>query len=261
MLIMNIKNNKILILIPARYQSSRFPGKPLKTILGKSVIQRVYENCSDKLYDNSLDITAVVVTDSDEIESHVKGFGGDVCRVDDLVESGSERIYLAYKRNFSSREFELIVNVQGDEPLITSTDISQLICFHLKSSFDIATMVKGSKSSNEELNNPNKVKVIYSPKTSRCLYFSRQAIPYFSKDDTNDLWYHHIGVYSYRPNKLEEFFNAERSYYEIKERLEQLRALEIGMTIGAVETEKTLIGVDTPEDIKKVEGAICDKTN
>ena len=211
MLIMNIKNNKILILIPARYQSSRFPGKPLKTILGKSVIQRVYENCSDKLYDNSLDITAVVVTDSDEIESHVKGFGGDVCRVDDLVESGSERIYLAYKRNFSSREFELIVNVQGDEPLITSTDISQLICFHLKSSFDIATMVKGSKSSNEELNNPNKVKVIYSPKTSRCLYFSRQAIPYFSKDDTNDLWYHHMGVYSYRPNKLEEFFNAERS--------------------------------------------------
>ena len=123
---------RVLILIPARYESVRFPGKPLSEILGKSLIQRVFENVSVNPQKTSYDWQAWVVTDDQRIEDHVKQFGGNVCRVDDQVESGSERIQLAMTRFFSNESWDLVVNVQGDEPLLESIDLINIVESHLK---------------------------------------------------------------------------------------------------------------------------------
>jgi 3-deoxy-manno-octulosonate cytidylyltransferase (CMP-KDO synthetase) len=236
-----------VILIPARYESSRFPGKPLSKILGISMIQRVYENVASSGY------RTFVVTDDSRIDDHVKSFGGKVLRVDDRVETGSERIYLAYERFLKKENVDLVINVQGDEPLLKGTEVKKLIEFHLKSNFDLATMVKKRTYPDPQFNNPNVVKAIFSEVKNQCLYFSRGSIP-FDRDQKNIFdWYQHIGVYSYRTKVLEEFQKLPISYYESLEKLEQLRALENGYTIGAIPTSLNLVGVDTPEDISRVE--------
>lgn len=236
---------KIVILIPARYDSSRFPGKPLAPINGKPMVQMVWDNL------NSTEHPAYIVTDDDRIEGSVKDFGGNVIRVDDMVESGSERIALAYER-FFKEECELIINVQGDEPLLKSNSIKELAKFHLENDFDITTLVKARDKSEDDFQNPNCVKAIFSPDSGRCLSFSRSSVPYFRTDASSD-WYQHLGVYSYKPEALKTFCNLPQSHYEKVEGLEQLRALENGLTIGATKVKETLIGVDTPEDIKRVE--------
>ena len=241
--------SRVLVLIPGRYASSRFPGKPLAQIAGKSMIQRVFENCTLKGVSPSFDIQAYVVTDNQEIENHVKAFGGNVVRVDDEVESGTERIYLAFQKS-ADKEFDLIINVQGDEPLLTSAELERLVQFHLDSKFDIATLVKKNESI-EEFKNPNIVKAIVSP-SGACLYFSREAIPYLKEEKDFSSWWQHIGVYSYRPKALQKFCESPLGVYEKTERLEQLRALEEGLSIGALVTNLNLMGVDTPEDIKKL---------
>jgi 3-deoxy-manno-octulosonate cytidylyltransferase (CMP-KDO synthetase) len=245
-----LKSRKIIILIPARYASTRFPGKPLAEISGKSLIQRVFENCS-KVKVGSYDIESIVVTDDDRIEDHVKLFNGSVIRVDDDVETGSERIHLAYSRNFSDSDVELVVNVQGDEPLLVSKLIQELIEFHLNSKFDIATIVKKMDANLEDFQDINRVKAAFSENTKQCFYFSRSPIP-FDRNGINPGWHLHIGVYSYRPQALVDFASASISSIEKIEGLEQLRAIEIGKTIGAIETNIELFGVDTPEDLQKV---------
>ncbi|MFZ4712091.1 MAG: 3-deoxy-manno-octulosonate cytidylyltransferase [Bacteriovoracaceae bacterium] len=238
---------KAVILIPARFESSRFPGKPLSKILGISMIQRVYENVAQSGF------PTYVVTDDSRIDDHVKSFAGNVLRVDDKVETGSERIYLAYERYLKKDNVDLVVNVQGDEPLLKGEEVKRLIQFHHKSSFDMATMVKKRTYPDPQFHNPNVVKAIYSEVKGQCLYFSRGAIP-FDRDQKNLFdWFQHIGVYSYRTSALEEFQKLPMSYYESLEKLEQLRALENGFTIGAVPTTLNLIGVDVPEDISRVE--------
>lgn len=243
---------KALVLIPARFQSSRFPGKPLAMISGKSMIQRVYENCL------SSGAEVWVVTDSSEIEKHVHEFLGQVCRVDDDVPSGSLRISLAYERFFKkSGDQRLIVNVQGDEPLLSGGEIKNLYEFHLSAKFDIGTFVKKRQGMVENFNDPNIVKVIYSEKTKQCHYFSRSPIPY-SHDNGHvpHVWYQHIGIYSYTPGSLLAFANLSPSFHEECERLEQLRILESELTIGAEKTDLNLIGVDAPGDILKIEGVL-----
>lgn len=248
---------RVLILIPARFASSRFPGKPLASLLGKSLIQRVYENCAAALSgDQNLSGEVRVVTDDDRIENHVLEFGGKISRIDDDVQSGSERIYLAYERYFKDDNFDFVINVQGDEPLLTGKELDHLIHFHEKSEYDITTIVKKDGHSAAEFTNENRVKAMFVPKNGRCLYFSRSPI-----EATKDEWYLHIGVYCYRIQALEKFFHSGPGFYEEKERLEQLRALEEGMSIGAVATDLKLAGVDVPEDIKTVEELIRVQSN
>lgn len=255
-----------LILIPARYASTRFPGKPLALLAGKSIIERVYDNCQ------STDLHACVVTDDERIENHVKSFGGNVCRVDDDVPSGTERIQLAYERYFSSQNFDFIINVQGDEPLLKSETIKKLVCFHHENSnFDVATLIRKIPELKGGFFDSNKVKAIFSESTHRCHYFSRSAIPFVREDESKDKskdnekirldahWYLHIGVYSYRREALQKFCLSPLGYYENLEKLEQLRGLDIGLSYGAITINDFLAGVDTPEDLNKLEGVFSGK--
>ncbi len=252
----NIEHQKrVLVLIPSRFASTRFPGKPLAKILNKSMVEWVFQNCAKA---ENLDqqtapkFETYIVTDSDEIEKEVKSFGGRVLRVDDDVVSGTERVYLAWERHLKDKNFDLIINVQGDEPLMDEKDLLEIANYHLNSDFDLVTLVHPRKD-REGLNDPNKVKALWVEKTGQCLYFSRSPIPYERENSSLKEWFLHVGVYSFRPDSLTKFFNSEASPYEKIECLEQLRALENQMTIGAVKTKKQFIGVDAPEDIGKLE--------
>ncbi len=242
--------SSVVILIPARYASSRFPGKPLTMISGKTMIQRVYQNCLDSGFETA------VVTDNEEIERVVKSFGGKVLRVDDDVPSGSERIALAYERFLAESKPSLVINVQGDEPLLKGSVLKELAEFHLKSDFEIGTLLRERNSSDEDFKNPNVVKAIWSQVSQQCLYFSRQSLPYDRDGGKSYSWYQHIGVYSYKPSALSAFVKLPMARLEDLEKLEQLRALENKMRIGAILTTQKLMGVDVPEDVKKVEGAL-----
>jgi 3-deoxy-manno-octulosonate cytidylyltransferase (CMP-KDO synthetase) len=241
----------VLILIPARYASTRFPGKPLAKIAGKSMVQHVVENCQKAGFD------CAVVTDSEEIETHVKEFG-DVCRVDDDVSSGSERMALAYERFYKDRGYKYIINVQGDEPLIEGRLLEDLAKFHKSSRYDITTVIKQipiGDESEASFTDPNRVKAIWMESSGQCHYFSRSPIPY-DREGTLTKWNLHIGVYSYRVDALFKYLGLEHTHLDQIEQLEQLRALGHGMTIGAIETSHHLVGVDCKEDIEKVEGVL-----
>ena len=252
-----MSKKRALILIPARFASSRFPGKPLTEINGQSMIQLVLTNCS-KALDTEIEFEAHVVTDDGRIEQHVKTFSNNVVRVDDDVNSGTLRIQLAYERFFKNKNFDLVINVQGDEPLLNAEDLIALAKFHLKSNFDIGTMVLKKFHFDQDFHDPNKVKAVISEEDGRALYFSRAPIPFKREAKTafnvlTDFWYLHVGVYSYYPNALIKFAQSKESHLENLEKLEQLRALGIGLSIGAVETKSLLIGVDHLDDVKKVE--------
>ncbi len=238
----------VLILIPARYASTRFPGKPLARIAGKSMVEHVYQNCLQSGFE------CCVVTDSAEIEQEVSRFG-QVCRVDDDVSSGSERIALAYQRFYQQQQFKYIINVQGDEPLIQGELLQRLADFHRQRNFDIATVIKRISLNDESeaiFTDPNRVKVVWQAQSGVCNYFSRSPIP-FDRSQQLKEWFLHIGVYSYQVEALFRFLQLPNGYYDQLEQLEQLRAIEHGMTIGAIETTHRLVGVDCPADIAKVE--------
>ena len=249
---------RVLILIPSRYQSSRFPGKPLSLIksrnsqgqsVSRTLAHQVFLNCSQTQFSTH------VVTDHDEIEKSLKDSGANVIRVDDDVPSGTERICLAYQRNFES-QFDYIINVQGDEPLLKAQELIDLVHFHNKSDFDITTLVR-PRNDKGEISNPNIVKTAMSG-NGRCLYFSRSAIPFDRKPRHE--WFQHIGVYCYKPSSLTRFVELQESSLEKIECLEQLRALEAGMSIGAIKTKSILMGVDTPEDLEKVNAHLLGTT-
>ena len=264
---------KVLILIPARFASSRFPGKPLAKILDKSMIQRVFENCqkageeaiqadpekaSNEVLKNSpqkFEFDCFVVTDDEQIEKHVKDFGGNVVRVDDDVPSGTERIHLAYQKYFSKNDYQYIINVQGDEPLLSGKELYDLVSFHSGRSDDFVTLVRPMKGLCDSYQDSNRVKAIYVAETGRCHYFSRSPIPFKRAEDLDD-WYLHIGVYSFKPESLKRFCEKGPSFYERMEGLEQLRGLDLDMKIGAIQTFYESMGVDTPSDIKKIEGVL-----
>jgi 3-deoxy-manno-octulosonate cytidylyltransferase (CMP-KDO synthetase) len=258
----NISDLRVLILIPARFDSTRFPGKPLKLLKGKTIIQRVLENCWQlNKIEEGPQFETCVVTDDQRIEDHVKKINGQVVRVDDEVSSGTLRIQLAFERFFQNKKYDLILNVQGDEPLLLSEDIQKLATFHLSGPFGMATMLKKMKGTGGEFTNPNKVKCIFTEENSQCHYFSRASIPYKRGDDILEedfFWYHHIGVYSFLPKVLQEIVEGPHGHYEKCESLEQLRCLNLGIKIGAVLTESNISGVDTPEDLKKLEGVISE---
>lgn len=233
---------KSIVIIPARYQSSRFPGKPLAVIGGKPMIQRVYEQVSQAVGVNKV----VVATDDERIYNIVLKFKGNSIMTGECS-CGTERVYAAIK-DYSC---DIVINVQGDEPLIRPEMINELIAVFEDDSVEMATLCK-EITETEDINNPNVVKVVRD-KDDNALYFSRYPIP-FNRDKRNDIRYlKHIGIYGYKKDFLKKYIQIEKTPLEMAENLEQLRVLESGHKIRVKETIYDSIGVDTPEDILKIE--------
>jgi len=243
----------ILGIIPARYSSTRFPGKPLVMIGEKSMIRRVYEQAIQ-----CREISSVIVaTDSEAIEKHVKSFSGNVVMTSVHHKSGTERCQEVLEKLSSDQEhnFDVVINIQGDEPFIDPGQISELAGTFRNPEVRLATLVKRIKSS-EELTNPNVVKVIFD-KNFRAIYFSRSALPYFRGKETSEWldksdYFKHIGIYGYRPEILREIVKLAASPLETAESLEQLRWIENGYPVHIVETEFESFAIDTPADLLKI---------
>ncbi|MEJ8800697.1 3-deoxy-manno-octulosonate cytidylyltransferase [Pontibacter sp. H249] len=241
---------EVLGIIPARYASTRFPGKPLTDINGKSMIQRVYEQAK------SANLAEVLVaTDDQRIFEHVQSFGGKAVMTAEHHQSGTDRCFEAYQRY--NQPFEYVINIQGDEPFIKPEQINLVANCFRNPQTQLATLIKEIESP-EELFNINSPKVVIS-NTGDALYFSRQPIPY-CRNVPNDIWhrqhtyYKHIGIYGYRADILEQITQLPPSALELAESLEQLRWLENGYKIATAITEFETIGIDTPEDLEKVKG-------
>lgn len=242
---------KFLGIIPARYASTRFPAKPLALLGGKPVIQRVYEQVV-KLLDD-----AVVATDDERIEAAVKAFGGKVVMTSTSHRSGTDRCYEALTK--VDGEFDVVINIQGDEPFIQPSQIRTVMdCFE-DSSTQIATLVKPFTPQDgfDALENVNSPKVVVN-KQMQALYFSRSIIPFFRNKDKKEwlaghTYYKHIGLYAYRTEVLKEITQLPQSSLELAESLEQLRWLENGYVIKVGESQVETIGIDTPEDLARAE--------
>lgn len=230
-----ISKVRAAIVIPARWESTRFEGKPLARILGKPMIGWVIEGClGSELADK-----VIVATNSEKVAEVARTFGADVKIVKKLVKSGTERIAEALK----DENFNIVVNVQGDEPLITGGVVDSVI--EAIGSAEISTAARyGDKA---EMNNRNRVKVV-TDKDGFALYFSRAPIPYGT-----ELPLIHIGIYGFSKSALFEFISLPESPLELAEDLEQLRAIWHGKKVKVVLTKDYLIPVDVPEDIKAVE--------
>lgn len=236
----------VLIVIPARYASTRFPGKPLADIAGISMIERVYTQCTRAQFSSRV----IVATDDERIASEVHRFGGEFCMTPSEVASGTERVAIAVKHYHA----DIIVNVQGDEPLIPHDTIDQTIEPLINNSeIEIGTAATAVNDTSD-IRNPNVVKVVRSH-TGRALYFSRAPIP-FLRDASNEVsfstYLKHVGIYAFRRSSLEQFTAFPISPLENMEKLEQLRALENGMYIHVALVTGDSIAVDVPEDIGKV---------
>ncbi len=242
---------RFLGIIPARYASTRFPAKPLAILGGKPVIQRVYEQVAGILDD------AYVATDDERIESAVKAFGGKVVMTSTKHNSGTDRCYEALTK--ISGQFDVVVNIQGDEPFIQPSQLEALKACFDDSQTQIATLVKPftAEDSFEALQNVNSPKVVLN-KYHHAMYFSRSIIPY-QRNAENNVWlenhvyYKHIGLYAYRSEVLKEITALPQSSLELAESLEQLRWLENGYKIKVGISEVETIGIDTPEDLAKAE--------
>lgn len=242
---------KFIGIIPARYASTRFPAKPLAMLGGKTVIQRVYEQVSGILYE------AYVATDDVRIEEAVKAFGGKVVMTSVNHKSGTDRCYEAFCK--VGEGYDVIVNIQGDEPFIQQSQLEAIkACFDDEST-QIATLVKPFTPADgfDALENVNSPKVVVS-KNMNALYFSRSIIPYQRNKDKSEwlkehTYYKHIGLYAYRAGVLKEITSLPQSSLELAESLEQLRWLENGYTIKVGISEVETIGIDTPQDLARAE--------
>lgn len=238
---------RILGVIPARYSSSRFPGKPLADIGGKSMIRRVYEQVTQ-----SARIQRVVVaTDSREIYDHAMAFGATACMTKSDHPTGTDRCYEAYA--LQEESYDYIINIQGDEPFIQPAQID-LLAGKLDGETEIATLIKRIEQK-DELVNTGEVKVVKDIHET-ALYFSRAAIP-FLRETPQEKWlsahtfYKHVGLYAFRSDILKAITSLAVSSLEQAESLEQLRWLENGFRIKVAETNTESLCVETPEDLKR----------
>jgi len=230
-------------IIPARYGSKRFPGKPLAHILNKPLIQWVWERVKSSKCLTRL----IIATDDMRISNVAKGFGAEVVLTSRKHKSGTDRIAQVCR----NLRVSIVVNIQGDEPLIPLDTIASVVRVMVNNpKVPMATAVCKSKNSGDATN-PNIVKVILD-RNNYAMYFSRSPIPHNSQ-----VFYKHIGIYAYRRNFLLEFVKLKESKLEQTEKLEQLRALENGYKIKVAVVKNDSIPVDVPEDIKKVEEHLC----
>ena len=245
------KELKFIAIIPARYASTRFPGKPLTLLGGKPVIERVYERVT------SVISNAIIATDDERIYAAVEAFGGKVVMTSPDHKSGTDRCWEAYLKQ--GEEYDVVINVQGDEPFIAESQLRSIMeCFNDEAT-DIATLVKPFTPEDglAALQNPNSPKVVLDNE-SRAIYFSRSVIPYLRGVDEREwlsshTFYKHIGMYAFRRKALSEVTSLPQSTLEKAESLEQLRWLENGYKIGVGITNVETIGIDTPEDLERAE--------
>ncbi len=242
---------KFIGIIPARYTSTRFPGKPLAMLGGKTVIQRVYEQVEgvlDKTY---------VATDDERIEAAVKDFGGKVVMTSVHHKSGTDRCYEAYCK--VGQGYDVVVNIQGDEPFIQRSQLEALKACFSDDTTRIATLVKPFTPEDglDALENVNSPKVVVD-RQMHALYFSRSVIPFQRNRERKEwlsghVYYKHIGLYAYRASVLKEITSLPQSPLELAESLEQLRWLENGYVIKVGISEVETIGIDTPQDLERAE--------
>ncbi|MGM0417926.1 MAG: 3-deoxy-manno-octulosonate cytidylyltransferase [Thermodesulfobacteriota bacterium] len=239
---------KKVIIIPARYGSTRLKAKPLVKILGKPVVQHVYERCMkcqniDEVY---------VATDDSRIEDFCKSINAGCIMTSNNHKSGTDRVYEAAEI-LKLEDNDIIINVQGDQPLISAASIDQAVEPFLKGAPLMSTLAYKINDP-EVISNPNNVKVVFS-KTGKALYFSRSVIPY-ARDEETDYYYKHLGIYVYKKDFLKKFTSLPKSDLEEIEKLEQLRALEYGYNIEVVVTKNDSPEVDLESDIKKIENLL-----
>jgi 3-deoxy-manno-octulosonate cytidylyltransferase (CMP-KDO synthetase) len=235
---------KVTGIIPARLASSRFHGKPLVDIGGKSMIQRVYEQAAKS---TALDYL-IVATDHSDIYRHVLSFGGNVVMTSENCLNGTERCAEAYAN--LNRKSDIIINIQGDEPFFEPESLDLLKkCFERNPNAGIATLIKKIEQT-IDIENPTVVKVV-TDKNKKALYFSRSAIP-FNRDGNDAIYFKHIGIYAYRADILPSLVRLAPTQLENTEKLEQLRWLENGYSIYTAETSHESNSVDTPEDLENL---------
>lgn len=238
---------KTAIIIPARFASTRLLGKPLLKVLNKPIIQWVWEKAKmAKLADS-----VIIATDSELIYEVAKTFTDDVEMTSENHKSGSDRIAEVAKRH---PEFDYIVNLQGDEPLIKPESIDEIIKA-LQAGADISTLIRVLKDE-EDINNPNCVKCVVD-NNNLALYFSRSKIPY-ERNSNQAEFYGHIGIYGYTRDALLKMTSTPQSMLEKAESLEQLRALQSGLKIKTIKVDFVPVGIDTEEDLKKFEKIAMD---
>ena len=242
---------KYIAIIPARYASTRFPGKPLAMLGGKPVIQRVWEQVS------SVVDAAVVATDDERIAQTVESFGGRAIMTSPNHKNGTDRCWEAYQKQ--GEEFDVVINVQGDEPFIAHSQLRAIMACFEDENTDIATLVKpfAEEDGLSALENPNSPKVVLD-NDSCAVYFSRSVIPYLRGVEREDwlkhhTFYKHIGMYAFRRDVLGEVTALPQSTLEKAESLEQLRWLENGYKIGVGISDVETVGIDTPEDLERAE--------
>ena len=240
---------KNIVIIPARLNSQRLPNKLLEKIGNRFLFQIVYENI---LESKSID-KVIIATDSNEIAEISKTLNFEYILTPDYFLSGTDRICWAYQQ--LDGKYDLIINVQADEPLLSASDLDDFVNFIKDKEFDVAIIISRIQEL-EDIFNPNVVKVVTNHK-NEAMYFSRSPIP-FKRDGINsidlkqDIYYKHIGIYAYKPNALIQFAELPQSYYEQFEKLEQLRLLSNGYRYLCHKIIKDLISVDTIEDLEKV---------
>ncbi|KAB7530035.1 3-deoxy-manno-octulosonate cytidylyltransferase [Flagellimonas olearia] len=239
---------KIISMIPARYQASRFPAKLMQDLQGKPVIVRTYEAAVNTgLFDE-----VYVVTDSDIISKVISEIGGKVIMSKEKHESGSDRIAEAVV----NMEVDIVINVQGDEPFIDGESLEKIIAVFRKDEkkeIDLASLMTPITDW-EEISNPNTVKVIVDNQNC-ALYFSRSPIPYPRDQEVEATYYKHKGIYAFRKRALMDFQRLPMLPLEAKEKIEAIRFLEYGKKIKMVETHVTGIEIDTPEDLERANKA------
>lgn len=237
------------VVIPARYGSTRFPGKPLAMIAGKTLIQRVYERAA-KIPSAS---AVWVATDDDRILQHVESFGGRAIKTEADLASGTDRIAAALPEieRIEERACDQVINLQGDEPLIDTSSVDRMIECLRSEDVDITTLASPIQSA-EDLQNRDVVKVV-TDLFGNALYFSRAPIPFSSPAQAR----RHVGIYGYQRHILQELASLAPSPLERAESLEQLRALQNGLKIRVLEVSAPHFGVDRPEDIEKIEHVLA----
>lgn len=239
---------KFIGIIPARYASTRFPGKPLALLGGKPVIQHVYEKVAAVLE------AAYVATDDERIYDVVKSFGGQVVMTRTDHKSGTDRIEEAIEK--IGGEWDVVVNVQGDEPFVAKSQLDTICHCYDDPTTQIATLGKPFESM-EAVQNPNSPKIVVD-NMGFAMYFSRSVIPYVRGKEKSSWLTHypflkHLGIYAYRKDVLRQVTQLPQSSLEIAESLEQLRWLQNGFKIKVGTTDVETVGIDTPQDLERAE--------